>query len=1661
MSAPLRKLEKVPFAAGFEIPGYRELTAVFESPRSRVLAGLRISDSKRVILKILQEECLEKNEIARYRNQFTILSEHALTCAPPLLAFEKYLSAPVLVFEDQGGTALNQVLKSGSLPLVEGLRLAQKIAQALVEIHSQRIIHKDLNPSNILYTRATGVVKIIDFGISTRVEREQADLLTRGVTEGSLPYMSPEQTGRMNKYVDYRSDFYSLGVTLFEIFTGRLPFDEIDALRLIHSHIAKRAIPPRTVNGEIPEVLSDLILKLMAKNPEDRYQSAWGIAQDLARIGQALDNSGTAEMFPLGLQDVPDRFRLPERLYGRSKESAALGQLLSRAQQGGLELGLVCGYAGIGKSSLIHNLEKSAGAMGAIMIGGRFDAYRRSTPYSALVEAFRELIRRLLGEPEARLEHWRAILSAALGNSAQIMVDVIPELELILGPQAKAAQLGPSESDKRFTLVFKNFVSAFCLPGKPLVIHLDDLQWVDSASLGLIAALVDDRRMKNLFLIGSYRDNDLGAHHPLLAFIEQMDKSDTSLNVLTLTELQQEDIQVWIADALHSSTGRVAELSKLVHEKTGGNPFFTGEFLRALYASKLIYFNNEKGVWDWHLARIHTANMTDNVIELMSQRIKELSPAGRSTLELAACVGQNFDLQMLAEISGRSLREIAAAIGEPVAQGFLIPVGDAYRVLEIEGLADDSKSRIEYRFGHERIQQAAYELVQAEERGAIRYRTGRALLERGKVDDQIFVIAQHLNASLMHMTEDSERVSLMRLNLEAAIKAKGAAAYQSALEYLQTALALEREQDWGDHYALLMALHREVGTVAFLARSYALMKRSVDVTLKRSHTLLEKIPAYETLVHAATARSDAQEAIAIGKTILKELGISLPENPGMVRVALSLFRTKLKLRSFSQEKLLSLPEMTDPIEIARMRFLYSMAQTIFLFFPKQVPLITSTLVRKSLRHGNTPISALAYTTYGMIMAAMVGDVNEGYRLGELGIKIYQKFEAKSIEAATLVCFNVFVRPWKDHVRSSLSPLLNAHRSGLEYGDFEFAAHAAMGYCNRSFFVGIDLKTLHQDLLKFTLALEQLGQRVDLEQTQLLHQMVYNFIEPRPDPCALSGDTFDDGRMLTIYERSGDKGSQFNIYFFRMMLAFHFGRSEDALHYARAAEPLFQSVMGTLSAAVFYFYYGLVLIDRYPAASRAERSTIKKQVAKILKRFQKWSTAAPMNFQHKLDLIMAEWLAATGKLFQAQTHYDSAIAGARQEQYLHEEALANELAARFHLKHARQTAGHAYMKRARYTYERWGATAKVRQLEARHPHFLSNTKDDRTLAGSLATMSSSTIDITTLKRALLAIAEENVHSRMLAKIISSAIEFAGAQKGALMLRKEGEFYIEAEHSVDNEAPQILQSVAVDHAHSVSRTAVNYVRRSRKGLVIDNASESQDLLPGLHREPYIEANRVLSILCIPITVGIGEESQTVGLLYLENNRATGTFTSERIETLEIICLAAAGRLELSVKAATDGLTGLYNHDYFQSMLAQELVQSQRAARDLSLLLIDIDHFKKFNDQWGHQVGDLVLKKVAAAIRDTCRKSDVVARYGGEEMAVILPETSPELGAMVAERIRKSVASLLIPHGDYTLSVTISLGLSSLSEKYHEKAVLIARADEALYKSKHAGRNKVTVA
>ncbi|MFW7380700.1 MAG: diguanylate cyclase [Oligoflexus sp.] len=1640
------------------ITGYRDLHKIFESPRSRIFRAIREHDGRQVILKILQEDFLERAEIARYKNQYQLLQEAPLSCTPEVLALEKFHNVPMLVFVDSGAPTLRQVLDNGRLSILECLDVAVKLASAVIEIHAQNIIHKDINPSNILYHPQEKFVNLIDFGISTKLLREQVSLDQDMVTEGSLPYMSPEQTGRMNRFLDYRSDLYSLGVTFYELFAGQLPFVSEDPLQLIHFHLAKKQVCLKDIDDQIPKVVSDIVDKLLNKDPERRYQSAWGLRADLQKCLESYQQSQSVKLFPLALQDVPDKFHIPETLYGRQKELSLLHSLVDRVSKGEQATVIISGSAGVGKSSLVRELQQTVNEYQGTFINGKFEEFHRNRPYSGLALAFGELVKHILSADEFELNHWRSEIIRILGSNAQIIIDWIPELELIIGPQQAVRELGPVETENRFRMVFLSFVRLITQQRSPLILYLDDLQWMDYPSAVLIELLIEEQNLKGLFLIGAYRSEELGATHSLQRLLRDLDDQH-GIHTIHLQPLGLAEVSALIADALYTDPKRVRKLAELVIRKTGGNPFFTDEFLRSLHSEKHLYFDPQKGRWDWDLDSIQTLDLTDNIVQLMTNKIQKLENHTQELIQLAACIGHHFDAELLAKLSASSVQTVVAGLKTAVLEGLIIPIGDSYRLVELEVYRDGSDLEILYKFSHDRILQAARDLLELEKIAGIHYQVGQILKNRCYEYDReelIFSVVSHLNAAISCMQTEDERIELVRLNTQAAYRAKMSTAYDMAMELLLfVKSSLWKEQDWTNYYELALQLSNDLAETAGLIGDYETMNREVQLVLQRGKQLLDKIPVYETLVQAAIAQDDMLEAVRTGQAILRQLGVPTPKHPSNWRIIWEFLYTKIALWGKTQEDLLMLPELTDKLQLARIHFQYTLTQCIFLYMPKQVPVSICNALRTSLKYGNTSTSALVYTTYGIMLAGVLGRYEEGYKFGELGKKLYEKLQAKDVEAATLVSFNLYVRPWRDPLRSTLKDLQKAYQSGLESGDHEFAAHAAMGYCYRSFLAGVELHFLSQEIHDYQTALEKLEYRGNQYILGLYRQVVENLQkEPPSQPSVLAGPYYEEKSMINRHKEHKDAPGLFLTYFAKLQLSYYFAQYKEALQYALKGKQAFKAGMGTYNATVFYFFEGLtyLALDEW----RNYRSEIKK----IIKSFHVWAKNAPDNQMHKLCLLEAEWLRVKGKSYQAQKLYDKAMNMAKQSGFIQDEALIQELAANFHLKDDRPTMAIAYMRRARYTYERWGAMAKVRWLEEQYPQILNSLTGERPITSSLATMSSSTIDLTTLKKALLAIAEETIHSRMLEKIISSAIEFAGAQKGFLLLKKDNNFVIEAEGAIDQEAPKILQSIPFEQSQDLSVAVINYVKRTKKGIVIDNAQSVQQLIPGLENDPYIKSMGVRSLLCIPISLKSGNQADIVGLLYLENNQTGSAFTEEKIETLEIICLSAAGRLELSVKAATDGLTGLYNHEYFQSMLEKEILQSQRQLRNLSLIMIDIDHFKSFNDRWGHQVGDMVLKSVAEQIKLACRKSDIVARYGGEELIVILPETSCDMAYHVAERIRQSVEQHSLQHGENQLKVTVSLGVSYLQETVRTARALIERADEALYLSKNNGRNKVTM-
>ncbi|MGK7901433.1 MAG: AAA family ATPase, partial [Hormoscilla sp.] len=687
------------------LPGYQTIAQIYESANSHLYRAIRSQDRQPVILKVLKQDYPTPGQLTRYKQEYSLV--RGLNIPGVISAYDLQLvkNTLVMVLEDFGGESLQEIVRKRQFPLSEFLAIAIRITEILGDIHAAQIVHKDINPANIVFNPTTGELKIIDFGIATILSRSNTTLKNPAVLEGTLAYMSPEQTGRMNRSLDYRTDFYSLGATFYQLLTNQLPFAATDAMELVHCHIARQPLPPHALNLDIPPCVSDIVMKLLAKTAEERYQSAWGIKADLELCLDQLQTRGNISEFPLGTQDISDKFQIPQKLYGRDLEVETLLQAFDRISQGKTEMMLVAGYSGIGKSALVHELYKPITRKRGYLISGKFDQFQRNLPYSAVVSAFGELMRQLLAESETELNHWCSRILAAVGPNGQVIIDVIPEVELIIGTQPAVQELGPTETKNRFNLVFGNFIRVFCQQHHPFVIFLDDLQWADDATLKLLALMMTDTDTNSLLLIVTYRDNEVSPTHPLMMTLEEIAKQGAIVNQINLRPLNLEEITQLIADTLPGDRDRVIPLAELVVRKTAGNPFFVNEFLLTLHQENLLTFDLQQRTWQWDIQKIEAVGITDNVVELMISKLQKLPDRTQQVLRWAACVGNQFDLDRLAIVQEKSAAETYEALLPAIQLGLIQPTSE----LETTDMmaVDAPLLIVNYKFGHDRVQQAA------------------------------------------------------------------------------------------------------------------------------------------------------------------------------------------------------------------------------------------------------------------------------------------------------------------------------------------------------------------------------------------------------------------------------------------------------------------------------------------------------------------------------------------------------------------------------------------------------------------------------------------------------------------------------------------------------------------------------------------------------------------------------------------------------------------------------------------------------------------------------------------------------------------------------------------------------------------------------------------
>jgi diguanylate cyclase (GGDEF)-like protein len=1481
------------------IPGYRILAKIYESAGSLVFRARREDDELPVILKVLKERYPTPQEIIRYRQEYRITrSLEGLSAVIGVYGLEKYQNSLVMILEDFGAESVKSLTDSRPFGPDELLMIAIGLAEGLAEIHSAHVMHKDINPTNIVLNPATGRLKIIDFGISTVLSREDPVIKNPDILEGTLAYISPEQTGRMNRVIDYRTDYYSFGVTLYELITGSLPFETTDTLELIHHHIAKLPEPAYLRNPKVPETLSDIVVKLMAKNAEDRYQSARGIAADLRECFRQVQAGDKIEPFVLGRHDVPDRFQIPQKLYGREWETEALMEAFHRVSLGKKELMLISGRPGIGKTSLVREIHKPITGQRGYFISGKFDQYQRNVPYSAIVQASREMVRQLLTENEAQLSQWRAQLLEAFGPNGQVVVAVIPELELIVGPQPAVPELGPIESRNRLNLVFQGFIRALSRPQHPLVLFLDDLQWADSASLKLLELIMMDRESQFLFLIGSYRDNEVDSTHPLMTTLDTLAKEEAAVDHISLGPLTLEHLIQLTSDTLHSTREAVTPLAELLEQRTAGNPFFANEFLKSLYIEGLLTFDVRPGMWLWNMDRIRTVGVMDNAVELMAGRILKLEEETQRVLKLAACIGNRFELETLAIVNGESRRQTAASLAGAISDGLLLPLGDAYRSIELDALELDPAVTVEYKFSHDRIQQAAYSLIPDTERRTIHRRVGQLLLENtpeARREEKIFDIVNQCNFATDLIESGPERHRLALLNLIAGKRAIASAAYGPALNYLSVGVRLLGTEGWLAWYDLTLEFHVEAAKAAYLSTDFEEMERLAAIVLQRAKPLLDKVKVYEVKIHACIARNFRRAAVQTALPVLQLLGERFPEKPGKVRVVADFVKTKLLLMTRRIDTLSAMPNMTDQKKLAAMRILWSVMSAAYTVDPDLLPLLVFRMVRLSVRYGVAPETAFAYAGYGLILCARTGDIDSGCRFGTLALDLVERLDLKEHRTRIHFIVHSFIRVWKEPIRSGLKPLQEGYQTGLDVGDLEYAALSGAFSCTQAYAAGKELPDLDAEMTKYTPAIAKLKQTTTTYLLQLYHQGVLNLMGRAEHPCLLKGEAYDEETVLPRLFEANERAIILATYVHKLILSFLFQDYLQGVKYADIVDQYLDGAQGTILFPQMAFYDSLVRLALLTETTTRSDRAILARVAANQKKLKRWSRHAPMNYLHKFLLVEAERYRVLRKYTDAADSYDRAVRLAKENEYLSEEAVANELAAKFHLAKGNGTVARAYMLEGRYCYLRWGALAKVAHLDEHYTELLSGisarTKSATKLFGTpLGTTSSrpkESFDLASVMKASQAISREIVLGRLLDNLMKIMIENAGAQTGFLIMDSHGKLLIEAQGALDQGAVTLLQSLPIEETRKLSSAIVNYVVRTKESLVLNDAAREGDFT----NDPYVRFVKPRSILCAPLI----HQGKLIAILYLENNLTPGAFTQDHLEMLKLLCSQAAISLE----------------------------------------------------------------------------------------------------------------------------------------------------------------------
>lgn len=1500
-----------------QLPGYTLTELIYPGTRTHVYRGVHQQSQQPVVIKMMKRDYPTFGELAQFRNQYVITKNIDIPGIVKTLSLEAFGNGYAIVMEDSGSISVSQYLENQDLSLLEIFEISLQLTTILHKLHRQRIIYQDIKPTNILIHPNSGQITLSDFSIASLLPKETQAIQSPQGLEGTLAYLAPEQTGRMNRGIDHRTDFYALGVTLYELLTGQLPFCSDDPLEMIHSHIAKTPTPVHEVKPEIPLMLGTVVAKLMAKNAEDRYQSALGLQHDLRKCLNQWQARGEITEFALGQRDLSDRFLIPEKLYGRETEVAQLLTAFDRVAEGTSELLLVAGFSGIGKTAVINEVHKPIVRQRGYFIKGKFDQFNRNIPLNAFVQVFSDLVGQLLSESDQQLQIWKTKILAALAESAQVMIDLIPELERIIGPQPPATELSGEAAQNRFNRLFRNFIQVFTTADHPLVIFIDDLQWADSASLNLLEGLLTEAQSEYLLVLGAYRDNEVFPEHPFLMTVQALENADVTLETLTLGPLSPESLNHLIADAFRASEHIVQPLTNLVMQKTQGNPFFATQFLKALHQDGLITFDHEARHWQCDLVQVQDAALTDDVVEFMALQLQKLPMATQEQLKFAACIGAKFNLKTLAIVSEQDPLQVSSALWPALQEGLIVPESKIYKFYLKDdqshahlAMGEDISEQINYRFFHDQVQQAAYSLIPEDRKQVTHLKIGQLLqagLSAAEREEKLFDIVSHLNLGRELLSEQAERESLIRLNLTAIEKAKKATAYVAAGDLVTVGLELLSSQSWQAQYELTLSLHQMAAEVACLAGDFEEASYRIQQVLEQAQTVLDQAPAYMVQIRVLSAQNKLLEAIAIAAHAITELGIAFPSDitPSLTEQALQ--DVAMELEGNVIEDLVNLPMMTDPTRIAAMKLLGMIIPMVFMSKPAFLPFVCAKIVSLSLQFGNASVSSAGYVSYGMVLTTGLGQVEQGYRLGKIALALIDQLNSQEYKPLTILFFSSFVQYRKEPMASMAALEKQGYLAGIEMGDFLYAGYCLSAYFTASLFTGNELPDLQAEFTQSCQVIASLKQDHVLTYLQMSQEFLRHLVEITDEPTLLISDAYDETKIFPQYLQNNELVGLAAAYTYKLILAYLFGDYHHALDYLNEISRYLDTISGMLHLVAVQFYGGLTYLAMATATSEDERLNLLDLAQQHRVSLSVWAEDAPMNYQHKVDLLAAEMDRVLGNIPKAIDGYERAIAGAKANGFIQEEALAHELAAQFYLGWGKEKVAAGYMQDAYYCYTRWGAKAKVADLEQRYPQLLQpilqSANQPLTLLETLATIAApaypihatssksassgnsinQTLDFVALLQVSQTFASTIALDELLQTLTQTMLENSGADRCALILCEENQWQVRVSANLEQVT---LQSAPLDNNANVPVKLIQYVKNTATTVVIDDLKTDLPVM-----DDYLYRHQPKSALCLPIL----KQGNVRAILYLENRFTSSIFTGDRILILNFLCTQAAISLE----------------------------------------------------------------------------------------------------------------------------------------------------------------------